>query len=174
LVFPISPVAAARTVRHRSRLSGADLIANTTGTFHGMIGNIVKQVNGNCITFTNGTGNASIHKFTNTVDEPYSAGSPPQESAISVVQNAIPRYRPAPRFRNHVAGLWSVGNDIQLFNNDPAHTLQLQALSPANGATSAQVNGFVRGQNVVNDGSGSDVNSIIGGGMNGSGGTPCP
>jgi VCBS repeat-containing protein len=71
--------------------------------------------------------------------------------------------------KNTVSGTWQAGNFVRVTTANTTGTLTLPGLAPTAGATAAQINAFIAGNNV---GVAGNVNTTIGGAI--VGGAPCP
>ena len=169
------------------------LLPGTGGHFHAtVIGNDIRQVNSIGINFFNSAGANAATDGTlkckgNTFAEPDTTGAPALQRAIVVspgnsgggvvnpwIAEIGDTTGTVPANKNNISGAWQVGAFIRVTNNNNTVALTLPGLSPASGATAAQVNTFVEGANTFGaPATGTDVNTAIGtSGING--GAPLP
>ncbi|PYR76291.1 MAG: hypothetical protein DMF86_12800 [Acidobacteria bacterium] len=115
--------------------------------------------------------NVSAHITNNTLAEPTIVPPASFQRAISVsVGNSGGASVSAcvEVANNNISGTWQAGNFVRITNLNNALVMNVQGLTPATGATAAQVNAFIQGTNTFGLGStGADVNSTLGPGING-------
>jgi hypothetical protein len=165
--------------------AGLGLLPGTSGQFKATVtNNDIRQVNSLGMQFFNSAGAGATIAVTakvkgNTFDEPDTTGSPLFQRAIVVSPgNSGGASEPTcaeiggtlPGEPNVINGAWQTGNFIRVTNNNNTQPIVLPGLTPASGATAAQVNAFVQANNTMAAGS---VNAALGtAGING--GSPCP
>ena len=160
---------------------GLGLLPGTNGTFSATVtGNDIRQVGFRGIDYANtvsgATGSNIIKIKGNTIAEPDLTLATRRAISVSTgnsggaASNVCAEIGGAAAGEaNTISGVWQTGNFIRLTTLNTTGTLTLPGLSPAAGATAAQVNAFIAGNNVGVTGS---VNTSIGGAI--VGGSPCP
>ena len=165
--------------------AGLGLLPGSNGAFKAVVtNNDIRQVNSLGINFSNSAGPGSlvtnIVKFKgNTLAEPDTTGSPALQRAILVSPGSSGGANAptcaeiggsSPADKNVISGAWQTGANIRVTNANNSAPLTLPGLTPATGATTAQVNAFVTSNNTM---PASSVSSALGtAGI--IGGSPCP
>jgi hypothetical protein len=156
--------------------AGIGILPGTAGTVNTTIANNeIRQVNSGGIDVFNSAGaataNVIAHITTNTLAEPDTTGSPLFQRAILLSPgNSAIANEPmcAEVTGNIISGAWTASNNIRVNNGNNNATMVLPGLSPATGATVAQVQSFVSG----NNGAVTVIATLGAGGING--GPACP
>ena len=137
--------------------AGIGLLPGTGGTFQAtVINNDIRQVNSFGINFKNSVsgavGTSSVKIKGNTLAEPDVTGAPLFQRAIVVDPGNSGGANMTACAEiggtlagepNIITGGWQAGNFIRVTNNNNTVALTLPGLSPATGATAAEVNAFV-------------------------------
>ena len=158
--------------------AGLGLLPGLAGAFNATVkDNDIRQVNSFGINYTNSVGagatfSSSLHIKNNTLAEPDTTGSPLLQRAIVVSPGNSGGANttvcaeiggPGAGEPNIISGAWQASNFIRVTNNNNSMALTLPGLSPASGATTAQLNTFVASNN-----GGASCNSAVGtAGING-------
>jgi hypothetical protein len=167
---------------------GLGLLPGTAGQFRATVtNNDIRQVNALGMQVFNNVGAGATASVvakikSNNFAEPDTTGSPLFLRAIILSPgNSGGANEPLcaeignntgsnPAEANTITGSWQAGNFIRVTNNNNTAVMTLPGLSPASGATAAQVNAFIQAANTMAAGS---VNTTLGAaGING--GAPCP
>jgi len=168
--------------------AGIGILPGNAGTYNTTFtSNDIRQVNSNGIDVINTIGagatfSASAKFKKNTLTEPDTTGPPLFQRAISIAPGNSggasttmcaeigDNTGGVPADENTINGTWQASNFIRITNANNTLAMTMPGLSPASGATGAQVDTFVEGSNAMAAGT---VNSTVGVGINGSA-SPCP
>jgi uncharacterized repeat protein (TIGR01451 family) len=167
-----------------SGCAGIGILPGLQGTYTTTItNNDIRQTNSIGINIANtiaagATFTLNLHIKGNTLAEPDTTGSPAFQRAIAILPGNSGGANvtvcaeiggSVAGDKNTISGAWQTSNFIRLSNLNNTGTMTLQGLSPTTGATAAQVNSYLEGNNsfpgsanttsTCSAGTGCDVNS---------------
>ncbi len=137
--------------------AGIGLLPGTGGTFNATVtNNDIRQVSAFGVNFVNsvtGANGTSIGRITNnTIAEPDITGSPTFIRGIVVADGNSGGSTAnwcAEVTGNNISGSWQAGFFIRITSNNTTGILTLPGLTPATGASAAQVNSYIQGLNTL-------------------------
>ncbi|MFN0071673.1 MAG: beta strand repeat-containing protein, partial [Chloroflexota bacterium] len=156
--------------------AGLGLLPGTGGTFNANVsGNDIRQVGAQGINFFNSVtaanGTSISHITNNTIAEPVTGFTIFLRAIVVSSGNSGGSSANwcADVTNNNISGLWQAASFVRITTLNTTGILTIPGLSPASGATGAQVDSHIEGLNTVGAG---NSNTTVGGAING--GAPCP